>query len=360
MSRWAALAALLVLQAAGARAQGPSGAAGQLVFLPVSGDGAGVSDGLHRLIRAELTHSAPQRLIDVPPQSLGDLQREAGCDALEAACLGRIARFLGCEVAVLLRVGSSQGGRVVATLELVSAAGEVRGHAERVAAGPRADVALTAAVPGFVDELFGRAPEAPQESPSAAASTRATGSGSSAVPPPETGPRGSRAPDEESPGVEASSSSADCLSDREPRAVGETPRASSPRIERDHARTIGDSEGGSDFPLVAGGSLLGLGMLAGIAGLVTGLVAASAEDEWLAAPRESRADIDQALDERDRAERWATTTNVLLVSAGVLAAAGVALLVVGMASEDEDEGARLSVVPVRAGAVAVLSVEGLL
>ena len=122
---------------------------GQLVFLPVSGDGAGVSDGLHRLIRAELTHSAPQRLIDVPPQSLGDLQREAGCDALEAGCLGRIARFLGCEVAVLLRVGSSQGGRVVATLELVSAAGEVRGRAERVAAGPRADVALTAAVPGL-------------------------------------------------------------------------------------------------------------------------------------------------------------------------------------------------------------------
>ena len=146
---------------------------------------------------------------------------------------------------------------------------------------------------------------------------------------------------------------------RDARPVGETPRASSPRIERDRARVTGDNEGGSDFPLVAGGSLLGLGMLAGIAGLVTGLVASNAEDEWLAAPRESRADVDQALDDRDRAERWATTTNVLLVSAGVLAAAGVALLVVGMAGDDEDEGARLAVVPVREGAVAVLRVEGL-
>ena len=330
-----------------ASAQNTTSDPGQLVFLLAASEPGGMSDGLHRLIRAELTHSAPQRLVDVPSQSLGDLQREAGCEGLDATCLGRVARFLGCEFAVLLRVGSSPDGRVVASLEMVSSTGQVRGSAERVAAGPRADVALASEVPAFVDEMFGRG--SPDESE--------PGLPPSNEPPPTDaptpGPSGDATAAEDEPNDSAVT---DRVSDdegqEESRAVDATPRASSPRLV---ARADNDS---SDLPLVAGGSLLGLAALSGIAGLVTGLVAASAEDEWLASMRESRAEVDEALDARDRAQRWATTTNVLLISAGVLATAGAVLLVIGMASEDE-EPLPLAIVPTSDGAVAVLQFGGL-
>lgn len=318
-------------------AQAQPASPGQLVFLPVAGDGAGISDGLHRLVRAELTHSAPQRLIDVPPQSLRDLQREAGCEELDPSCLGQIASFLGCDFAVLLSVGSSQDGRVVATVQLVSDSGEARGRAERVAVGPRADVVLAAAVPDLVTELFGLAPSRETSAPQA--------------PPPESSEpailssvttRGSETP--------ASGDVADEAPPIERTTVPETSVGSRPRIpDRTNAATS------DDFPVIVGGSLLGLGALAGIAGLVTGLVAVDAEDDWQAAPRDSREQVDSALEARDRAERWATTTNILLVSAGVLGVAGVAVLIAALAGDD-DAPPRVTVMPTLDGAMAFWNV----
>ena len=324
---------------------------GQLVLLPVAGDGSGVSDGLHRLVRSELTHSAPQRLIDVPPQSLGDLQREAGCEELDAPCLGQIASFLGCDFAVLLRVGSSQGGRVVVTVELVSDSGEARGRAERVAVGPRADVVLAAAVPDLVDELFGLAPSQDTSSTPGAPPSRRPGPAilSSVARPDPTTTANADTTDSAS-----ETSGPEDVGEEEPASetteVPETLAGSRPRIPD---RT-GD-ETSNDFPLVVGGSLLGLGALAGVAGLITGLVAANAEDEWQAAPRDSRAQVDSALASRDRAERWATTTNILLVSAGVLGVAGVAFLIAAAVGGDEAPPA-VAVVPTLDGAMAYWNV----
>jgi hypothetical protein len=80
------------------------------------------------------------------------------------------------------------------------------------------------------------------------------------------------------------------------------------------------AESGGSSPLrVAGFSAIGVGAVLGGAAIVTGVKALSARDEFDASGHTSR-------DAHDRADSLRTTTNVLLVAAGVLAAGGLVLV----------------------------------
>ncbi|MGE0791226.1 MAG: hypothetical protein AB7S26_36470 [Sandaracinaceae bacterium] len=272
-----------------ARAQsGPAAAPrGVLIEPVVAGDGGAIAASMQRILRTRIEALGVAQLDATPALGLSDLGLAVGCVGRSAQCFDGIAAQLQVEVLVWLELERS--GQVVAlALRSYTRGEEDIREASRRFEGADADAEALDEIDGLVRQLFG-------------------------LPPPS--------PDEVAEGDEAHDA---------------PPARPAPRTaERDDGLAIGLPVG-----------LLGAGVLTLGAGFIVGAVSQSSNDEYARVTVTSPADVDRALSIHDRAATEATVANVLFVGSGVLLAAGITALIIGLAMDGGEEEPAVALAPV--------------
>lgn len=117
----------------------------------------------------------------------------------------------------------------------------------------------------------------------------------------------------------------------------------------------GGGGGGISLP---GLIVAGVGVLAVGGGVVFGLMAQSSEDEYATAPTMTPAEIDAAIEIRDRAETQALLANIFFAAGGALVLGGAALILLGGDDEAESGTERAWIAPSVTPAGTYLAVGG--